>query len=166
MSDIIKTIESWRRARRVHQFLAHTQTWSDPHSPAPVALFDAEDQDVTAYGSMCRNNSGFYVFQLGRGEPKRKPVEHLWFVFRGRLYGSFEIARIERNVGQFADLVTLYKREDLAKEWHLRDDNWVAVCRPPFKFFRGRHVYYSGFQGWRYFDLEQYRHTIDAKMNF
>ena len=152
MPDIIKTIESWRRARRVHRFLAYTQGWEDA-------------EETTAYGSLAIRR-GLYVFQLGRGEPQRKPVARLWFVFRGRLYGHFQIARIERNVGQFADLVTLYKREDLAKEWHLRDDNWVAVCKPPFQFFKGKHVYYSGFQGWRYFALEQYRTTNDARWNF
>lgn len=166
MPDIIKTIESWRRPRRVHEFLAHTRTWLDPHGPAPVALFNAGDRDVTVYGSMCRGQEGFYVFPLGRGEPKRKPIGCLWFVFRGRIYGSFALARIERNIGQFEDLVTMYKREDLAKEWHLRHDNWVAVCKPPFQFFKGTHVYYQGFQGWRYFESEKYRETNDARWNF
>jgi hypothetical protein len=150
MPDIIKTIESWRRPRRVHRFLAHTQRWEDP-------------RDATAYGSLVQDAAGFYVFQLGRGEPQRKPVRRLWFVFRGRLYGSFEIVRIERNAGQFEDLVTMYKREDLAKEWHLRDDNWVVICKPPFAFFKGRHIYYEDFQGWRYFDLESYRKLPEAR---
>lgn len=153
MPDIVKTIESWRRPRRVHQFLANRTHWEEPSV-------------TTAYGSLAQDGAGFYVFQLGRGEPQRKPVENLWFVFRGRLYGHFQIARIERNAGQFADLVTLYKREDLATEWHLRDDNWVAICKPPFHFLKGKHVYYSGFQGWRYFALEQYRMTNDARWNF
>jgi hypothetical protein len=153
MPDIIKTIESWRRARRVHEFLAYSQSWIDPG-------------DATAYEWVVLDAAGYYVFQLGCGEPQRKPVERLWFVFRGRLYGSFEIARIERNVGQFAALVTLYKRENLATEWHLRPDNWVAVCMPPFRFFKGKHVYYQGFQGWHYFELDKYRQTPEARWNF
>jgi hypothetical protein len=169
MPDIIKTIESWRRARRVHQFLAQTERWADPAAPVSPPANAGEDTratNATAYGSMVQDAAGFYVFQLGRGEPQRKPVARLWFVFRGRLYGSFEIARIERNAGQFEELVTMYKREDLAKEWHLRPDNWVAICKPPFTFLKGKHVYYSGFQGWRYFELDKYRQTPDARWNF
>lgn len=163
MPDIIKTIESWRRPRRVHQFLANTQIWRDPFPETPVALFEGDGRDVAAYGSMVRSDSGFYVFQLGRGKPKQEP-KNLWFVYRGRVYGHFEIARIERNEGQFEELVTMYKREDLASEWHLGFGNYVAICKPPFEFFKGRKVFYSGFQGWRYFDLEQYRNSIDAKV--
>ena len=166
MPDIIKTIESWRRPRRVHQFLARTKIWKDPFAPSPIALFEGKDRDLMIYGSMCAAESGFYVFQLGRGEPCRQPVARLWFVFCGRLYGSFEIARIERNEGQFEELITMYKREDLAKEWHLRMGNWVAICKPPFTFFKGKHVHYQGFQGWRYFDLEAYRATLAARWNF
>lgn len=148
--DIIKTIESWRRPRRVHQFLAHEHGFADP-------------SDLAAYGSMVSSNAGFYVFQLGKGKPKHVP-DRLWFVFRGRLYGNFEIARIEQNVGQFEDLATMYRREDLACEWHLRPDNWMAICKPPFSFFRGKHVYYGGFQGWRYFDFATYVKSMEAKV--
>jgi len=155
MADIIKTIESWRRPRRVHQFLAHAHRWED-----------AANAMAMAYGSMIQDAGGYYAFQLGRGEPQRKPVGRLWFVFRGRLYGSFEIARIERNVGQFEDLVTMYKHEGLAVDWHLRPDNWVAICKPPFAFFKGAHVYYEGFQGWRYFEFEAYSASLEAKYGF
>ena len=158
--DIIKTIEGWRRPERVKAFLGRTKTFSEP-------------QD-SAYGSMVLGKGGFYVFQLGRGKPHRNPVERLWFVFQGKLYGHFAVARIEQNIGQFADLVTLYKKESIATEWHLRDDNWVVLCKPPFIFRdacgyycdelvghvdHSEPVRYQGFQGWRYFDLETYLKT-------
>lgn len=143
MSDIIKTIESWRDPRRVKDFL--------------TAFRNEEDASV-AYGSMVQNrDDGVYVFQLGRGQPKQKPITRLWFVYRGRIYGSFRVAEIVRNDGRFQDLVTMYKRESPAKDWRLRDDNWVAVCTPPFEFHTGRRLFHDGFQGWRYFDLEAYR---------
>jgi hypothetical protein len=151
MPDIIKTIESWRRPERVRAFLGRLRGIGKP---------------CVAYGSMVQApEDGFFLFQLGRGQPQRRPLERLWFVYQGKIYGHFRISEVVRNVGQFEDLVTMYKRESLAVEWHLKPDNWVVVCAPRFEFHSGDVVFHEGFQGWRYFDFEAYRQTTDAKVH-
>jgi len=99
-----------------------------------------------------------YYFSLGRGKPQQ-PVEHIWFTWRGRILGSFEVEEIVCNVGQLPKLYSLSGKES---EWQIRKDAWVAICASRCSRLRER-IYMNGFRGWRYFDLEFYRYTVDAK---
>lgn len=128
MPDVIKTIESWRDARRVLAFLH-----SHDHSPDPEWRF---------------------IFNLGRGCPQR-PVGRLYFVFKGRVLGWFAIESFQQNVGQFEGYSKMFSGWSPAR--------WVMVCQPPFTRIKER-IYKRGFQGWRYFDLEAYRNSSEAKM--
>ena len=46
--------------------------------------------------------------------------------------------------------------------WQIKKDARIAVCAPPCARLKER-LYMSGFQGWRYFDLEAYRESGDGK---
>lgn len=70
------------------------------------------------------------------------------------------IGRIVQNDGSLPKLRSL---SDTESEWQIRGDHWVAVCPPPFRRLEDK-VYHDGFRGWRYFDLEAYRTTIDARV--
>lgn len=100
-----------------------------------------------------------FFFTLGRGKPKRIP-EQIWFTHRGVILGSFRIREIVRNEGQLPKLTRL---DGSLSEWQIKPDAWVAVCDPPFKPLRSR-VYYSGFRGWRYFDLLKHVLSLDSKV--
>ncbi len=91
---------------------------------------------------------GFFIFSLGRGKPKQL-VERLWFTFKGRVLGSIAIEAIEENTGQYDGKLKL-----LYGDW--KPGRILMRCRPPFEFLE-EEVFHRGFQGWRYFDLEQYR---------
>jgi hypothetical protein len=45
-----------------------------------------------------------------------------------------------------------------------KPDAWVAVYPAPFHRLKKK-LYHQGFRGWRYFDLESYRGTMDAKIH-
>lgn len=99
-----------------------------------------------------------YYFTLGRGKPKDPPAK-IWFTWRGRILGWFEIESIVCNDGSLPQLSRL---DGEPSEWQIRKDAWVAVCKPPCQRIRER-VYMSGFRGWHYFDLESYRSDPDSR---
>lgn len=102
---------------------------------------------------------GNFYYTLGRGRPT-KPVDTLFFTHRGRLLGHFDITRIVQNVGQLPKLRSVSDEES---EWQIKLDAWVAICPAPFHRL-DETLYYEGFRGWRYFDLEKHRSSIDSKV--
>jgi len=100
-----------------------------------------------------------YYFTLGRGKPQRE-VGELWFTYRGRILGNFEVREIACNVGQFPPLRRIDGGES---EWQIRRDNWVAVCDPPFHRLREK-LYMGAFRGWHYFDVGAYRGTSESRI--
>jgi hypothetical protein len=104
--------------------------------------------------------SRFY-FTLGRGKPQRPdPVKRIYFTHCGVILGFFFIEEIVQNKGQLPLLTTL---EGKPSEWQIKPDRWVAVCAPPFYFEQDK-IYHAGFRGWRYFDLQAYRNTLESKV--
>lgn len=76
------------------------------------------------------------------------------------IIGHFDIQEIVQNRGQLPLLTTL---DGNPSEWQIKPDRWVAVCQPPF--YRLEEIlFYSGFRGWRYFNLETYRDSLDSKV--
>lgn len=102
---------------------------------------------------------GNFYFTLGKGKPKDQPTQ-IWFTHRGRILGFFLISKIVQNDGSLPKLRSL---SDVESEWQIKLDNWVAVCEPPF-FPLEERVFHEGFRGWRYFSLDSYRKTLDAKV--
>jgi hypothetical protein len=104
-------------------------------------------------------NSDFahFYFTLGRGKPKDE-ISRLWFTHRGRILGSFSIGRLVINDGTLPKLCSLSGEES---EWQIKPDNWVAICPGPIERLKEK-LYYSGFRGWRYFDLEEHRGTLES----
>lgn len=153
MADIIKTIESWRDPRRVLRFLTN-------HNG-------------------CEHDWAFF-FSLGRAKPKQ-PVERLFFTFQGRILGWFDVLDIIYNSPQFEASVSggttldqattpdqpprqlVRYRERNGGEWRPKMDSALVLCRPPF-FRVEEKLYHEGFRGWRYFDLEAHRKTLDAQV--
>ena len=116
-----------------------------------------------------------YFFTLGRGRPSKTKIvpglgyngapawsgiEQLYFSHCGRLIGWFRVGYIVQNVGQLPLLTTL---DGDPSAWQIKPDRWVAVCWPPFHRL-AETLYHEGFRGWRYFDLEQHRGTLEAKV--
>jgi hypothetical protein len=102
-----------------------------------------------------------YYFTLGRGKPK-VTVDHIWYTFRGRILGRFEVAEIVCNDGTLPRLASLSGEES---EWQIRKDAWVAVCNPPCLRIKER-IFHEGFRGWRYFNLDEYAQTSEARHRF
>jgi hypothetical protein len=102
---------------------------------------------------------GTFYFTLGRGMPQQQ-LRNLYWTHRGRIVGHFRIRDIVQNIGQFP---TLHAISDWSKEWRVKPDTWVTLCEPPFYPLRER-LFFPGFRGWRYFDLEKHRGTLDAKV--
>jgi len=102
---------------------------------------------------------GRFYFTIGRGKPA-KPVEILFYTHKGVILGHFEISEIVQNVGQLPRLRSI--SGDFS-EWQIKLGNWVAICDPPFHFLKER-LYHDGFRGFRYFDLDAYRGTVDSKV--
>jgi hypothetical protein len=97
-----------------------------------------------------------YYFSLGRGRPKvqiESEVCQMWITYRGRILGSLKIECLVCNDGSLPKLRSL---EDRESPWQFKPDTWVAICIPPMQRLRQR-LYMSGFRGWRYFDLEDYK---------
>jgi hypothetical protein len=101
-----------------------------------------------------------YFFTLGRGRPKQSTPTELYFTHKGHIIGHFTIAEIVQNAGQLPKLTNM---DGDPSAWQIKGDAWVAVCKAPFHRLSER-IYYGGFRGWRYFDLETYRGTMDAKV--
>ena len=102
-----------------------------------------------------------YYFSMGRGKPQ-KAIEFLWLTFRGRILGKVQVEELVRNDGSLPRLRRLDGGES---DWQFKDDMWVAICFASMERLR-EHLYYQGFRGWRYFDLDQYRQTPAARWNF
>lgn len=100
-----------------------------------------------------------FYFTLGRGKPKQ-PVDRLWFTYQGRILGSFKVLEIKQNDGSLPKLRSITDEES---EWQIRPDHWVAICKGPMERLTDR-VFMSGFRGYRYFDLNEYRKTNEAKV--
>lgn len=101
-----------------------------------------------------------YYFTLGRGKPKLD-VERLWFTYRNRVLGHFEVREIIRNTpGAIPPLVRIDGGES---EWQIKPYNWVALCDPPFHRLKEK-LYYGYFRGFRYFDLEAHRGTPESRI--
>jgi len=103
---------------------------------------------------------GHFYFTLGKGKPA-KPIAFLYYTHRGQIIGHFQIDRIVQNRGD--NLPKLHSISGEVSEWQIKLMNWVAICRPPFYGLEDR-LFYSGFRGWRYFSIEDYRGTLDAKV--
>lgn len=102
-----------------------------------------------------------FFFTLGRGRPQRPdPVTEIYFTHNGVILGHFDITEIVQNKGQLPLLTTLGGDPS---EWQIKPDRWVAVCKAPFHRLEEK-VFHSGFRGWRYFDLQNYRGTLDSKV--
>jgi hypothetical protein len=99
-----------------------------------------------------------YYFSLGRGKPKQK-IDFMWFAYQGRILGYFVVEEIVVNDGT---LPKLHRLDGEESGWQIRKDSWVAVCAPPCIRLRDR-IFHDGFRGWRYFDLDAHRGTLDAK---
>jgi hypothetical protein len=103
---------------------------------------------------------GNFYFTLGRGKPSQE-ISRLWYTHRGRILGSF---KIDRLVIQDGSLPRLQSITGEFSEWQIKRDNWVAIC-PAGTFTRLKEkLYYSGFRGWRYFDLDEYRGTLESRV--
>jgi hypothetical protein len=99
----------------------------------------------------------FYYFKLGRGKPKQT-IEHVWFVYRGRIMGKFKVESVECNVGQ---IPTLRRMDGDPGAFQIPRDAWVAICKGPFIRLKER-VYHDSFRGFRYFDFEEWRMNMEA----
>ncbi len=152
MAYIIKTIESWRDRERV-------LAWLTRRNPTP-------NQDRY-----------LYYFTLGRGRPKQ-PVERLYFTFQGKVIGWFDVEDIVANDGKWNDFISGFNTMDQATGrqrvanvykdqegdiWAPKLGVWLVLCPPPFHLIEEQ-LYFSGFQGFRYFDLYSYRKTLDARI--
>ena len=102
---------------------------------------------------------GQLYFTLGRGKPKQK-IDQIYFTHCSRILGHFDIVKIVRNEGQLPKLRRISGEES---EWQIKPDSYVAICEPPFHLLEER-LYYSGFRGYRYFSIEEYRNSLDAKV--
>ena len=99
-----------------------------------------------------------YYFSLGHGKPKQH-VDLMWFNYQGRILGWFRVEEVVCNDGTLPKLRRLDGEES---GWQIRKDSWVAVCAPPCHRLSER-VFMEGFRGWRYFDLDTYKGTVDAR---
>lgn len=100
-----------------------------------------------------------FYFSLGRGKPKEE-ISALWFTHRGRILGFFPIQHLVINDGSLPKLRSISGEES---EFQIKRDNWVAICPGPIERLREK-LYYAGFRGWRYFDLEEWRGTLESRV--
>jgi len=100
-----------------------------------------------------------FYFTLGRGRPRIQPAS-LFLTHKGVLLGSFDVEEVCRNEGQLPKLTTL---DGEPSDWQIKPDRYVAVCAPPFHRLEEQ-LCHVGFRGWRYFDLEAYRKTLDSRV--
>ena len=100
-----------------------------------------------------------FYFTLGRGKPAQE-IEKLYWTHKSRIIGHFKITSIVRNAGQLPKLKSITGE---FSEWQIKPDAWVAICNPPFYPLEEK-LFYMGFRGWRYFALDTYRGSLDAKV--
>jgi len=87
-------------------------------------------------------------------------IDSLYFTHKGIVIGHFAVWKIVQNAGQLPKLTNM---DGDPSAWQIPGDAWVAVCNPPWQPLEER-IYHHGFQGWRYFDLETHRGTLEAKI--
>ncbi len=97
-------------------------------------------------------------FSLGRGKPKSGP-RRLYYTHQGQIIGHFDVEAVVINDGSLPKLRSI---TDKVSEWQFKPDVWIAVCPQPFHPLEEK-LFHEGFRGWRYFDLESYRLTEDAR---
>jgi hypothetical protein len=113
-----------------------------------------------------------YFFTLGRGRPKLlKPNvdnsldtptgDRLWFTYKGHIMGCFPIVYVMQNDGTLPRLNRLDGGESA---WQFKRDAWIAICKPPCIRLKER-IFMSGFRGFRYFNIEEYRRTPESRIN-
>lgn len=102
---------------------------------------------------------GNFYFTLGRGKPQQS-VERLFFTHRGRILGCFRVIELRLNDG--ANIPSLQSLSGETSEWQIKPGSWVAICDGPIERVPEK-LYYDSFRGWRYFDLEEYRGSADAR---
>jgi hypothetical protein len=100
-----------------------------------------------------------FYFTLGRGRPKQ-PIEKVWFTYRGRILGWFEVEALVVNDGSLPRLNRLDGGES---EWQIKKDAYVLICNPPCHRC-GDRVFHEPFRGWRYFNYAAYSSTMAAKV--
>jgi hypothetical protein len=103
---------------------------------------------------------GAFYFTMGRNRPKQK-VEHLYYTHRGRIIGFFQVEEIVKNIGQLPELHSITGE---VSGWQIKPDAWVAICKSGSYTEIEEKVYHEGFRGWRYFDFEAHKGTLDAKV--
>src|SRR3954471_12612489 len=87
-----------------------------------------------------------YYFTIGRGKPKRD-VERIWFTYRSRILGHFDVRQVIRNVP--GAIPPLRRIDGSEREWQIKPYNWVVVGAPPFHRLRER-LYMEAFRGFHY----------------
>jgi len=102
-----------------------------------------------------------YYFTLGRGRPKQA-IERLWFTYLGRILGYFPIEEITVNDGT---LPALHRLDGGEGDWQFRRDAIIAICAPPCVRLKDR-VFMSGFRGFRYFDIDEWRQNAESRFRF
>jgi hypothetical protein len=100
-----------------------------------------------------------YYFTLGRGKPKQQ-IDRLWFTYRGRVLGYFNVDHLIQNDGSLPRLRSISNEES---EWQVKRDHWIVVCESSCVRLKDR-LFMSGFRGFRYFDIENYRQTLESKV--
>jgi hypothetical protein len=100
-----------------------------------------------------------YYFTLGRGKPKLA-IDRLWWTYQGRIIGSFKVDCIVVNDGSLPLLRSLEGKESA---WQIKPDAYVAICSEPCQRLKER-IFMSGFRGWHYFNLAEYRVTPDSRL--
>jgi len=101
-----------------------------------------------------------FYFSVGRGMPKQY-VYRIWFTHQGEILGCFDVDCIVKNDGSLPKLRSLSNR---LSEWQFKPDIYVAICTPPFDRVEGEKVFHAGFRGWRYFDFDTYKQSLEAKV--
>jgi hypothetical protein len=115
------------------------------------------DAHTVAETFSASNTWARFYFTLGRGKPKQT-LERLWWTYQGRIIGSFKIDEIIQNDGS---LPRLHRIDgDESSEWQCRRDSWIAVCTD-FEKLKDR-VFMSGFRGFRYFNLAEYKTSSES----
>ena len=99
-----------------------------------------------------------YYFTIGRGKPKEK-IERIWWSYQGRIIGSFKVDRLVINDGSLPQLGSISGGD----MWEIKPDRWVAICESGGELLNER-LFYAGFRGWRYFDIDDYRKCRESKV--
>jgi hypothetical protein len=102
---------------------------------------------------------GCFYFSVGKGKPSQ-PVANLWYTHSGDILGHFKIRELIFNENE-RTLPRLRSISNQESQWQFRPGIWVAICPGPFVKLE-ESLRYAGFRGWRYFDIDEHRGSIDA----